>query len=174
METSTLQFQHLLRLLESTLESASPADPAPPGLLETLAQWFDCQWATYWKVDSRDLVLRAAATWSEEAIPTDSLLKDTTSRTLALGEGTAGQVWRSGIPVCTSDLIQDMCLPRSLDARAAGLAGGIWFPIRTGGETFAVVELLGKHYWKTNPRLIDQLRLLGESIGRSLQELKKV
>ena len=174
METSTLPFQHLLRLLQPILAAASQTDPAPPGLLEMLAQWFNCQWATYWKVDSKDLVLRAVATWTEETIATDSLLKDTTSRTLALGEGTAGQVWRSGIPVCTSDLIQDMCLPRSLDARAAGLTGGIWFPICAGEETWAVVELLGKHYWKTDPRLIDQLRLLGESIGKSLQELKKV
>ena len=165
----SLQFAHLTRLAKQKVKSSSRMESVASELIEFLAGWFQCQWGTYWQVDPRDRVLRALATWSEDSLPIQKLSYDTKSRALTMSEGTAGHVWRTGIPVCASDLVLEMCLPRSLDAREAGLVGGIWFPIRAGGTTYGVIELLGRHYWVNDQRLIDQLTLLGQELGEVLR-----
>jgi hypothetical protein len=173
MKKESLPFQRLTRLVKDVLRSSKDIESAAPSLLEVLAKWFDCQWAAYWMVNSDLRVLRAIATWTENPLPLKRLVRDTETRALSLSEGTAGQVWRSGQPFCTSDLIRDMCLPRSLDAEAAGLCGGIWFPIRAKQTTHGVIELLGRHSWTDDQPFLDQLMTLGELIGERLPDGRK-
>lgn len=115
----------------------------PSGALQRLAAALDCDWATYWKVDAVAMTLRAAVVWSKPGLQTASLQSNTVGRRLSLSEGTAGHVWRSRHSIWTTELVRDMCLPRSLDARAAGMQGGIWIPVQTDAEVFGVVEMLG-------------------------------
>ena len=169
MKTEALQFQALTRGLKEVLKSAKDIEANAPAVLELLAKCFECHWATYWKVDSDQQVLRAIETWSESRVSLKPLLRDTESRALTLSEGAAGRVWKSGQPLCTSDLVRDMRLPRSLYAKSAGLSGGIWFPIRAKQTTYGVIELLGKHCWPIHQQFLDRLMVLGELIGEMLQ-----
>jgi hypothetical protein len=113
------------------------------GILEALAAPFECEWATYWHADPRAGTLRAAISWTKRGVHPLGLEKHTSGRQLSLSEGVAGQVWRGRHPVWTTDLVGDMCLPRSLDATAAGFHGGIWFAVQNESTVFGVVELLG-------------------------------
>ncbi|MDR6536327.1 hypothetical protein [Variovorax soli] len=115
----------------------------PSCALQRLAAALDCDWATYWKVDAVTMTLRAAVVWSKPGLQTASLQSNTVARRLSLSEGTAGHVWRSRRSIWTTDLVRDMCLPRSLDARAAGMQGGIWIAVQTDAEVLGVVEMLG-------------------------------
>jgi len=173
MRIEASQFQRLTKLLTEAMESSKDIDSAAPALLEVIAKSFHCQWATYWKVDSDRRVLRAIATWTENSAVLTPLLLDTQTRALTLSEGAAGQVWRSGKPICTSDLVRDMCLPRSLDAKSAGLSGGIWFPVRADQVTYGIIELLGKQSWPNDQQFLDQLLIIGEFIGEMLPERRK-
>jgi hypothetical protein len=170
MKIESSQFQRLRKPLAEAMESSKDIDSAAPALLEIFARSFHCQWATYWKVDSDQLVLRAIATWCEDPTALAHLLLDTKTRALAMSEGAAGHVWRSGKPICTSDLIRDMCLPRSLEAKSGDLSGGIWFPVRAQQVTHGIIELLGRHSWPNDEQFLDQLVIIGGFIGEMLPE----
>ncbi len=170
LTTESLQFGQLTKLAVEIVEKGSTQELRTKELVEFLCRWFDCKWGTYWQVDEKRQALHAIATWNKETIHPDKLRYDTEERFLSSDEGNAGLVWRSGKPICTSNLISDMCLPRSLDAEQAGLKVGIWFPIKTGQITFGVVELLGKHYWIGDKRFLKELTLLGFELGRSFKK----
>jgi hypothetical protein len=165
MKTRSLQFAELTQKASRIVSNAGALKRAAPELITFLCGWFDCQWGTYWHVDTKKRLLTPAFCWNNESLRAEKLRKDTDAKSLTLSEGTAGHVWRSGKPVCTDNIVRDMCLPRSLDATEVGLRGGIWFPIRTAEVTFAVVELLGRHYWSCDLRFVGELELLGHALG---------
>jgi hypothetical protein len=173
MKKQSVQFQHLTELLKEVLESFEDIGSAVPAVLAILATRLDGSWAAYWKVDSDAHVLRAITTWSENPTVLRPLSRDTQSHDLALSEGVPGQVWRSGKPNSSSNLIRDMCLPRSIAAQSGGLSAGIWFPVRADHETHGVMELLGKQPWPNDREFHEQLTILGELIGEMLPERRK-
>jgi sigma-B regulation protein RsbU (phosphoserine phosphatase) len=165
--TKSLQFAQLTKLTVEIVQRFSDLRSAGPELTRFLCQWFDCEWGTYWHVDENKDRLIAIFTWNKDSMPAQKLKSDTQSKSLGMSEGTPGQVWRSGRPVCTNDVVLGLCLPRSLDANAIGLRGGIWFPIRMKKRTFAVIEMLGQHYWSCDQRFVDELALLGFALGNA-------
>jgi len=165
MKTKSFQFAQLTATASAIVKRASNLKAVAPELITFLCGWFDCHWGTYWHVDSKKLLLTPAFSWNNEELRAEKLRADTDSRSLTLSEGTAGHVWRTGTPVCTDNILRDMCLPRSLGASGAGLRGGIWFPVRATETTLGVVELLGKHYWSSDERFVGELRLLGLALG---------
>ncbi len=145
-------------------------DDPIPSLLELLGAALECDWATYWKVDSSSYVLQPAATWHKVGVCTESLERDTKGRSLSLSEGTAGHVWRSRKPVWTTNLVKDMCLPRSLDAEEAGLRGGIWLPVKTESTVYAVLEFLGTALPPTSEEMLLALEVFGIKLGNLINE----
>lgn len=136
-----------------------------PHMLEILAAPFDCEWATYWRADANAGVLRAHVRWTKPGIHPTELEKDTNGRYLSLSEGVAGQVWRDRAPVWTTDLVTDMCLPRSLDAKAAGFRRGIWFAVQSESTVYGVVELLGQRIEPATRPLMLAIEQYGFDLG---------
>jgi hypothetical protein len=165
MRTKSLQFAELTEKASRIISKADDLKSAAPELITFLCGWFDRQWGTYWRVDTKKLLLTPAFSWNNESLRAEKLRKDTDEKSLTLSEGTAGHIWRLGKPVCTDNIVRDMCLPRALDATEVGLRGDIWFPIRTPEVTFAVVELLGRYYWACDTRFVGELELLGRALG---------
>lgn len=165
MKTKTFQFAELTKKASGIIASAGSLEKAAPDLIAHLCGWFDCQWGTYWHVDSKKLLLTPAYCWNNESLRAEKLRKDTDSKSLTLSEGMAGHVWRTGRAVCTDNIVRDGCLPRSLDATEVGLLGGAWFPIRTTKRIIGVVELLGRHYWACDLGFVGKLELLGLELG---------
>ncbi len=138
-------------------------------LLAIIGEALQCDWGTYWEVDSRRHSLRAIATWSVPEIKARDLERDTRSKNLSLSEGTAGHVWRGKKPIWTTDLISDMCLPRSLEAESAGLHGGVWFAVKTDLAVYGVIELLGKKVHPPTEELLLGIEAFGIKLGRLLE-----
>lgn len=139
-------------------------------LLPLLGEALGCEWGTLWKVDSSARRLKPVATWSTPSIQTDRLAEHTIHRALSLSEGTAGHVWRGRKPIWTQDLVQDMCLPRSLDAETAGLHGGIWFAIKTDSAVYGVIELLGTQIPAATQELLVGIEAFGVRIGQLIED----
>lgn len=156
---------HALRVLQSSM----PKTEITSEVLEVLARAASCEWATYWQVDSSQHVLRPAAAWSVLSVHSSELERDTSTRMLTLSEGNAGHVWRSRKPIWTTDLVRDMCLPRSLDAKKAGLAGGIWFSVKTDDAVYGVIELLGRQLECPSEALLVEIEHLGIQLGTLLE-----
>ena len=163
----------LSRLSDSALDgirSGPNIGHAAPSLLKLLAGATKCEWATFWKVDPDALVLRPIATLSSQEAPARQLELDTRNRTLSLSEGNAGHVWRTRRPIWTNDLVRDMCIPRSLDASASGLQGGIWFALKTDQVVYGVIELLGKKLPHSTEESIAAIEILGIKFGRLIED----
>ena len=135
--------------LEQSTYDAAAASPReleaqelPRQAPRTLALALECTWAPYWKVEVAPMTLRASAWWSNPEIADRRLRMHTLGRNLSMSEGTAGHVWRSQKPVWSTDLARDMGLPRSLDARHAGLQGGVCFAVKADSAVSEVVEVL--------------------------------
>ena len=135
-----------------------------PDLLAILARPFNCKWATHWKVDPKRGQLYPASIWQESA-PTARLYGDTIKRQLSMSEGTAGHVWRSQKPIWTTNIVLDMCLPRSLDAQEADLHGGVWFALKTNTAVYGVIEMLGQKLDPANEEVLTMIELVGISMG---------
>ena len=143
-------------------------------LLALLGEALGCEWGTLWKVDSSVQRLQPVAIWSTPDIQTARLAEHTMNRALSLSEGTAGHVWRGRKPVWTRDLVQNMCLPRSLDAATAGLHGGVWFAIQTDSAVYGVVELLGTKIPAATQDLLVGIETFGIQIGHLLDRRQGV
>jgi hypothetical protein len=154
-------------------EIANSLDIAPvpisPPMLAQIAELFSCQWATLWLVHPERALLHPDLVWSLEPSKVWHLEESTRVRTLSVSEGTAGHVWRSRKPIWTTNLVSDMCLPRSIDAGEAGLHGGIWFAIQTDAVVYGVIELLGIDLPAATPEMLDIVEEFGKVIGSVME-----
>lgn len=151
------------------LTSSENFEAALPGFLRLLGEQFNCEWAAYWKVDSRVGVLRLADLWKANTSFAESLEADSKKRVFSSGEGMTGKVWRFRKSLWSSDLCKDMMLPRSLKANDAGLVKGVWFPVFIEQLTFGVVELLSKNGLTEVEDLFRSLESMGGEIGEYIE-----
>jgi hypothetical protein len=134
-------------------------------LLEAIALAVRCEWAVFWEVHPAGKFLYAAVLWKDSQIAAQDLEQDTYARQLTMSEGAAGQVWRSRKPTWTTDIVRDMCLPRSLHAKQAGLQGGVWIPLKTVNAVYGVLELLGRHPVPARADTVVAVERLAVSLG---------
>jgi hypothetical protein len=163
----------LQRNLEKVLESIAAVGRFNGADIRTLAmisEAFHCQWATYWKVNTTDSCLEPVAVWRQRQLAGEALGRHTHERRLSLNEGTAGHVWRSGKPVWSTKIVFDMCLPRSLDAKAAGLNNGVWFALKSDATVYGIVELLGDGLEEATQEALLAVEQFGASLGRLIEQ----
>lgn len=134
-------------------------------VLPRLATAVGCTWATYWQVSLQPCALLPEVTWKRDPQLGSDLERHTLGRRLSMSEGTAGHVWRSRKPIWTRDLVNDMCLPRSLEAKANGMQGGIWFAVKSDTVVYGVVEMLGPDVIPSNDSLLLTIERLGMVLG---------
>lgn len=138
-------------------------------LVSFLGRALDCQWGTYWAVDPQAQRLRPLQWWSSEALATQRFRRDTVVRELALNEGVPGQVWKTGLSLCSDDIIAVMSLPRSLYAKAMGMQSGLWIPVRSDEVTYGVVELLRRVSWPFDRLFVTEMDRLGRELGQACE-----
>lgn len=166
---SSPRLKHRLDTLVELADKSLGGTEIPSNLLAGIARAFSCQWATFWEVSSTDGLLCPAKLWNEDGVSARQLEQDTSSRKLTMSEGTAGHVWRTQRPVWTADIVKDMCLPRSLHAKSAGLEGGVWFALKTDDGVYGVIELLGRDPLPATEEALIVVEQFGISLGRIIE-----
>ncbi len=146
-------------------ESYSSFDEAAPEILKFVCKYFTAEWGTYWKVNSVLYTLNAFYVHVEPGHDFSRLVTNTKSRSLSMSEGNAGHVWRSKIPILSNNLVNDMCIPRSLDANKGGVNSGVWFALKSDDTVFGVIELLAKKLPSSNTQTLHLLEALGTKLG---------
>ncbi len=139
-------------------------------LIRIIAGAVDADWAVLWKNNNN--ILQPSIFWKSSELNTEKLERDTYRRFLSPGEGNAGLVLRHGMPIWVTDITCDMCLPRSLDAKWAGLTGGIWFAVKTETHMYGVVELLGQSFPSKNETNLLALERLGVILGQHFEKIE--
>jgi len=164
------ELEKVIAKAKDTVTSSGSLEKAAPKLIELVATALNCDWGTFWSVDPKAQVLRPGAIWIRRSGPDmRALEKDTRGRVLSMSEGTAGHVWRSGKAVWSTDIVKDMCLPRSLDAHTAGLSGGIWFSVMTPTRVYGIFECLGTKLPGAGADVLEELERLGRKMGKELE-----
>jgi hypothetical protein len=170
--------ERLSQLAEATdsaialLRSERRIEEVAQSVLERLANAVRCEWGAYWALDPLTQRLQAVASWSALGPKGERLEQDARVRTLAMNEGNAGQVWRSRKPIWTTNLVLDMCLPRSLEASEGGLRGGVWFAVKTDTAIYGVIELLARTLPYKNPEALAAVERAGHRLGYVIEELR--
>jgi len=141
-------------------------------LLEQIAQAVRCDWGAYWALDPQSRRLQAIATWSALGEEGERFEQDTRVRTLAPHAGNAWHVWRTRRPIWATDLMLEMCLPRSLDASRAGLRGGVWFGVQTDTAVYGIIELLARVMPPKRYETLVAFERTGIRLGFALEELR--
>jgi diguanylate cyclase (GGDEF)-like protein/PAS domain S-box-containing protein len=122
---------------------------AAPAVLEGLCRALDWELAEYWEVDTEREAMHFVTSWKRPGRDTTVFEATAPVQTYRRGEGLAGRVWESGIPIAMTDLAGETS-PRAAAALAAGLHGIVGFPVRSGRR---VVGMISLHTWA--PRDLD-------------------
>jgi diguanylate cyclase (GGDEF)-like protein/PAS domain S-box-containing protein len=143
-------------------------DKAAPHVLEGLCETLDWELAEYWEVDPLRETMNFVTSWKRPGRDTSAYEATAPLANYRRGEGLAGQVWETGVPVSVTDLATDES-PRAVAAVAAGLRGIVGFPVRSGRR---VVGMISLHTWA--PRELDEglvavMNDVGSQIGEFVE-----
>ncbi len=136
-------------------------------LLGTLVEVLGWETAAIWVPDPEAGVLRcldqtprdgAFATWN----------RHTAALRLSPGEGLPGRVWQERRAIWVRDTDDEHNFPRRDVARAAGLRHGFAFPVQSGGEVRAVIELFAAHVRDADEQQSSFLEAVGHQLGSFL------
>jgi hypothetical protein len=164
-----LKLQSSLEKVLEPIAAVGRFNGADVRTLAMISEAFHCQWATYWNVNTSDSCLEPVAVWCQSQLASEALGRHTHERRLSLNEGTAGHVWRSGKPVWSTNIVFDMCLPRSLDAKAAGFNSGVWFALKSDTTVYGIVELLGHGLEEAAEEALLAVEQFGMSLGKLIE-----
>lgn len=145
------------RRIASLLGRVKDLEATADSLVEQLGPAVDCGWLALWKAQSDTETLRVFSTWQSLSIRAGDFEKFTRRWQPSFGEGMVGEAWRSSRPQSTSNIVQDMVLPRSLYAKGAGLVEGLWIPIRIRKSGFVLECLWSAAPGQALPKRMEQL-----------------
>ena len=81
-------------------------------------------------------------------------------------------MWHTGKPTFIEDVLGQADFQRADAARRSGLRGGMAFPIASGGENVAVVELFSCAVQEPEPEMVDVTAAVGALIGEFIERLR--
>ena len=170
--------ERLVQLVEATdtaielLRHDPRAGAVTQPVLERLAQAIRCEWAAYWVLDPLSQQLQSLSIWSALGLKGQRFEQETRVRALSPNQDIVGQVWRSRIPIWTTNVVSDMCSWRSLDASVSGLRGGVWFAVKTDTVIYGVIELLSRTMPYRTPESLAAVERVGFRLGYVIEELR--
>jgi len=100
----------------------------------------------------------------------DELRRATQAIRFTPGVGLPGTILQAGEPVWVTDTENDASFLR----KGHGFGAGFGFPVKSGGQTIAVLEFFTRDKTPPDPELLLTVRTLGEQVGRVLERSKAV
>jgi len=121
-----------------------------------------------WLVDEDACVMRLGMEWPAPA-QTDDGTRSSGLTVLAMGEGLAGRVWRTGEPMWIPDLrIEPRLINRAHLQREEEISATL-FPLFNGVRVFGVLSFLGCARHEPDERLQASARVIGNQLGQFIQ-----
>jgi hypothetical protein len=148
----------------SRWDRAAEAFPAllaqdSPEFLRLVAEMLECPWAVFWRYGAN--TFEPAVSWQAPDLSAQGLPPQTQK---PVSGGPCGSVWLHAGPRWSRDAVADACMPRSVQADAAGLKMGLWFALGAAPAITGVVELRARRL----DRIDDRGMHLFERFGRRL------
>ena len=143
---------------------AQSLEEAAPDLLQSIARPLGRQVAHFWSI-GEDGLMRCVAQWREHGVRADDFERATRDLVLERGEGLPGQAWATGRPRWLGDMIAAGTFLREKEAAAAGLHGGMAFPVTAAGECVGAIEVFSREIRERDPGVYSLTEALGLQVG---------
>ncbi len=152
-------------LLSEGIEQAKTLDSTLAVLLRSLCEQADFSVAQAWKRRMRDAMLECAAPWFSIAPGFEQFRTVTQAYSFERGGGIPGLVWERAKTTWIEDVGADPRFRRRSAARDAGLAGGLFVPVKAeDGEVIALIELLSTRKRPMDPTVMQ----LAEGVAKRM------
>ena len=126
--------------------------------------WEGCFGGLY-IIDKSQGVLRCEATWSDGSPAFEQLEKQAREHPLQIGEGLAGQAWKSQTPLIRSNEIEDPVFMRLVQEPVPKIRGSVAFPITSNNQMLGVICVFSKEMFPEDDGMFNTLHTLGSQIG---------
>jgi len=151
------------------LAESGTVEEAVRTLLPALAEALGWDYAALWLPAPDGALLGCADTWSSGDAPVVEFARFSRETQLPSGVGLPGRCFVEGKPIWNSAVQQDMTLPRVHAARAAGLLGGLAFPVSNRSGVAAVIECFTRERQEITPEFLRLIESVGLQVGQFLQ-----
>jgi PAS domain S-box-containing protein len=153
-------------VVSQVLSTATTTNEALAALLPALAEALQWEYAAVWLVDGDSL--RCGDTWSTGDAELLDFVDASRRSQFTVGRGLPGRCWAGGEAVWLSGVQRDATLPRVSYARAAGLHGGMAFPVVTNHGTVGVLEGFTREKEQISDELLRLMQAIGRQVGQFL------
>lgn len=165
------QRQRQLELLEHIAAAANQPGPVHTVLQFAIEQFCAfADWSLGHALLTMDSKLRSADAWystdTQRSMPFREITHDTE---FAPGIGLPGTVLATRKPVWVANLATDANFPRIRQAEQCGLACGVAFPVLSGADVVAVVELYSLMPREQDDGLLELMAQAGTQLGRAIE-----
>ncbi|MET0615548.1 MAG: SpoIIE family protein phosphatase [Thermoleophilaceae bacterium] len=146
-------------------------DQAAQDLLQSIARPLGRQVAHFWSI-GEDGRLRCVAQWCEEGVRADDFERATRELILERGVGLPGEAWETGRPCWLGDATAAGTFIRAKHAKAAGLHGGMAFPVTAAEECVGAIEVFSREIRERDPGVYSLTEALGLQVGDFMEALR--
>ncbi len=148
-------------------ENRSP-EIAAERVLEALCLSQGWDTALRWEVNVEKNQLEFCSSWSAPGRPVKSLLRESVTMRLGLGEEMPGRAWREGKPVWSANISSEGFGDHALAALNEGMISGCAIPVRVGKSVLAVLEFYCHYSRRENRESMAAVETVASSLGQML------
>ena len=146
--------------------SAPSADQALDHALVAIREGFDWTYASFWRVDPQQRVLRFV---QESGNAGEEFREVTRTATFAEGVGLAGRAWRARDLVFVQDLGELTDCVRAPAAQRAGVKSGVCLPIVVDGQVIGTMDFFATETLDLSDGRREALRNTAFLVGQALE-----
>jgi PAS domain S-box-containing protein len=152
------------------LANAPSLELAAPGIVQALLESLEVDVGGLWILSGQDELLRLSAMNARDSSPElRFFIKASQQVRVKIGAGLPGKVWETRRAFWLPSLTTEPWFLRTGPARAAGLLGGMGFPIQNDGQFFGVLEFFARKRIEQNEVLLNMMNAIGSEIGQFTQ-----
>ncbi|MGY1771782.1 GAF domain-containing protein [Blastococcus sp. SYSU D00813] len=152
----------------TALRDSATLEQAVATALDLVRSRFGWAYASYWRVDPAERVLRFAQE-SGDAGP--EFREATRAATFREGVGLAGRAWRQRDLVAVADLGQLGDCVRAPAAQRAGVRGGVCIPLTEDGVVTGAMDFSTTGTLELSPARLGTLRAVGVLVSQALERM---
>lgn len=151
------------------LAEAATIEEATSQILNLIGSEFGWDVGRFWHVDPGADVLRCTANWHTASLSPAEVEAFSQGTIVPLDQGRLHNVWASGQPRWSPDMLADPDSVRAPLAALAGLHANFSFPILLGSEMSGIIEFFSRKIRQPDHHLLAMSQTLGHAIGQFLE-----
>jgi two-component system cell cycle sensor histidine kinase/response regulator CckA len=164
------QRRRLLYNASRVVADAASVEEARPQLLRAVCESLEWDMGAVWDVDAELGVLRCVEVWHTPEIPIEPFEVANAAAQFPLGQGLAGEVWRTREPKWIANLLDaPVDYPNASIALECGMTAAFGVPIEVNGTVKHILEFFSPNMSIPDHELLQTLGVISTQLGHLLE-----